>query len=123
MCLASVISYICLKKTLYVKWVVPILFVLFFGFSIFKVSQAIINPSIETFIGEYQGFSREATSINFFSLEYCFEIDNQKKYVDSDSISANVLHPTDMEEGKIYEVAYETKENVIVGIKEVSGID
>ena len=123
MCLASVISYICLKKTLYVKWVVPILFVLFFGFSIFKVSQAIINPSIETFIGEYQGFSRKATSINFFSLEYCFEIDNHKKYVDSDSISANVLHPTSMEEGKIYEVSYETKEDVIVSIKEVSGND
>lgn len=91
MCLASAISYICLKKTLYVKWVVLILFVSLFGFSIFKVSQAIINPSIETFIGEYQGFSRKATSINFFSLEYCFEIDNHKKYVDSDSISANVI--------------------------------
>lgn len=99
------------------------MFVLFFGFSIFKVSQAIINPSIETFIGEYQGFSRKATSINFFSLEYCFEIDNHKKYVDSDSISANVLHPTSMEEGKIYEVSYETKEDVIVSIKEVSGND
>ncbi len=123
MCLAGVISYICLKKTLYVKWVVPIVIVLFFTFSIFKVSQAIIKPSIETFIGKYHGFLRQATSINFFSLEYCFEVGNQKKYVDSDSISANILYPNGMEEGEIYAVSYETKENIVVSIKKVSSND
>ena len=121
LCLSSVISYICLKKTAYLKWIVSIAIVLLFAFAIFNVATAIVKPSVKTFIGEYNGFSKEATSINFFSLEYCFDVNNEKKYVDTDIISANILCPEGMEEGQTYVISYETNENIVVGIEKSGG--
>lgn len=119
LCLSSVISYICLKKTVYLKWIVPIAIVLLFAFAIFNVATAIVKPSVETFIGKYNGFSKEATSINFFSLEYCFDVNNENKYVCTDVISANIIYPKGMKEGQIYLISYETNENIVIGIEKV----
>lgn len=93
--------------------------VLLFAFAIFNVATTLVKPSVKTFIGEYNGFSKEATSINFFSLEYCFVVNNEKKYVDTDIISANILCPEGMEEGQSYVISYETNENIIVGIEKI----
>lgn len=116
MCLLIAFSYVFLKKFSCLRWLAPLAFVLFFGLSIFKVSSAIVNPSVETFVGTYVGFEKEATSINFFSLEYCFEVEGEKIYVDVDAVSANILYPSGLEVGQTYVVSYETKENLIIEI-------
>lgn len=118
MCLLVVLSFVLFKNKIYFKWLIPIALVLVFSFSIFNVFTAIVKPSVQTFVGTYIGFEKEATSINFFSLEYCFEVNNTKKYVSTDIIAANVLCLNGLEIGRTYEVSYESNENIIVEIHE-----
>lgn len=117
MCLSICLCLITLKKTTYSKWFISGVLVLIFSFALFNVFASMVNPSIQTFVGAYVGFEKEATSINFLAVEYCFEVNNEKVYVSSDVISARMLALNELEIGKVYEVSFETTENLIIGVQ------
>lgn len=114
MLLAVVLILILVKNKGFLRWIISIATILAFLFPVFSVLSAIVNPSIQIFVGKYIGFEKPATGISFFSLEYCFEVDNQKKYVSSDAFSANILNLHDLEIGCTYEVLYESNESIIL---------
>lgn len=85
-----------------------------------NVVYSLIKPNIETFKGFYEGYSRSASALNPFQLEYRFVIDGDKKYVDTDIISMPFLFTSELKEGCLYEISYETNQNLILEVNPIN---
>ncbi len=49
-------------------------------------------------------------------MEYCFVSENEKVYLDLDSISKNIIFDEEFVKGQEYTISYEAESNLIVAI-------
>ena len=80
--------------------------------------KSLVSPNIKTVVGTYQSEIREATGLSPFQMEYCFVCENEKIYLDLDTISRNMIFDCDFVKGQKYTISYETESNLIVAISQ-----
>lgn len=78
--------------------------------------KSLIAPDIKTAVGIYQSEMREATSLSPFQIEYCFDCENQKVYLDLDAISKSIIFAGDFVKGQEYTISYDVRSNLIVAV-------
>lgn len=115
--LTAIVLYFGRKK--FKKWekivsiCMAVLLVILGGGSTIK---SLVSPDIKTVVGTYESEIREATGLSPFQMEYCFVCENEKVYLDLDSISENIIFDGDFVKGQEYTISYETESNLIVAI-------
>lgn len=89
-----------------------VLFMLLAGGSTLK---ALINPAVETVVGRYESEQRQI-SFSPFELEYCFNSNNQKLYLELDPFSKAKIFNQDFTKGVEYTISYEKNSNLILAV-------
>ena len=80
--------------------------------------KSLIAPDVKTVVGIYESEKRETIGLSPFQWEYCFVTENEKIYLDLDSISKNMMLDNEFVKGEEYTISYETTSNLIVAISQ-----
>ena len=78
--------------------------------------KSLALPDIKTIVGTYESEIRPATGMSPFQMEYCFVSENEKVYLELDSISKNIIFNEEFAYGQEYTISYEAESNLIVAI-------
>lgn len=114
--LTAVVLFLGRKK--FTKWekilsvCLALLLVILGGGSTLK---SLIRPEVNTIVGTYEG-ALSAKGPSPFQWEYCFLSENEKVYLDIDSISKNAIFKGDLIRGQEYTISYEEESHLIVAI-------
>lgn len=114
--LTAVVLFLGRKK--FTKWekilsvCLALLLVILGGGSTLK---SLIRPEVNTIVGTYED-ALSVKGLSPFQWEYCFVCENEKVYLDIDSISKNAIFKGDLIRGQEYTISYEKESNLIVAI-------
>ena len=75
--------------------------------------KSLASPDIKTITGTFDSELR-VRGPSFFQWEYCFVSENEKVYLELDSISKNIIFNEEFTYGQEYTISYEAESNLIV---------
>lgn len=82
--------------------------------------KSLVAPDVKTITGIFESEMRANQRVSFFEWEYCFVSENEKVYVELDSISKNIMFDEEFIKGQEYIVSYEEESNLIVAIQKTT---
>lgn len=77
--------------------------------------KSLVAPDVKTITGTFDS-EQSVRGPSFFQWEYCFVSENEKVYLELDSISKNIIFDEEFVKGQEYTVSYEEESNLIVAI-------
>ena len=79
--------------------------------------KSLVAPDVKTITGIFES-ELSVRGSSFFQWEYCFVSENEKVYLELDSISKNIIFDEEFVKGQEYIVSYEEESNLIVAVSE-----